>query len=150
MRRLILLSLVLMVAGCSSMFQKHVEWTQVPPDQYPVLTAVGYAPISTQPGRNDNERMLNALKASKVEAYRELAEQIHGRDIQAYLQLNEAQVNSEALRTEVRGLVRGAKVVRSYAVGDNYATELELNMADLQRIYLITSPVQRVKDVQYY
>lgn len=46
--------------------------------------------------------------------------------------------------------MRGAKVVRSYAVGDTYVTEMALDTADMQRLYLLTAPVRRIKDVTYY
>ena len=66
------------LTGCSSIFDKHVEYRYVEPDNYPVLKAIGYAPISAQPSSNESQRTLLAIKASKLEAYRELAEQVYG------------------------------------------------------------------------
>ena len=51
------------LTGCSSIFDKHVEYTYIEPDSYPVLKAVGYAPISAQPGSNESQRTLLAIKA---------------------------------------------------------------------------------------
>ncbi|HCA77724.1 MAG TPA: flagellar biosynthesis protein FlgP, partial [Alteromonas sp.] len=48
------------------MFDKHVEWETVEPDEYPVLTAVGYAPIASQHGGSDSEKNIMAMKASKL------------------------------------------------------------------------------------
>ena len=55
------------LSGCSSIFDKHVEYTYIEPDDYPVLKAVGYAPISAQPSDNKSQRTLLAIKASKLE-----------------------------------------------------------------------------------
>lgn len=48
------------------------------PDDFPVLKAVGYAVIDIQPGPSQSEKMLQAIRASKMDAYRELAEQLNG------------------------------------------------------------------------
>ena len=61
------------LAGCSGLIEKQVEWEVVEPESYPVLSAVGYAPIESQRGNSDNQRSLMAIRASKLDAYRELA-----------------------------------------------------------------------------
>ena len=33
------------LTGCSSVLNKHVEWETVAPESYPVILAIGYAPI---------------------------------------------------------------------------------------------------------
>ena len=40
-KALAVLGCLLFISGCTSMFDKHVEWETVEPDEYPVLTAVG-------------------------------------------------------------------------------------------------------------
>ena len=101
-------------------------------DNFPVLRASGYAVLSKQKGGTQAERQINAMRASKMEAYRELTEQVAG----VYVKARNKNVNniehSDNLSTEVEGLVHGARVVRQYPIGDTYVTELEL---DTKRIY---------------
>jgi hypothetical protein len=60
-------------------------------------------------------------------------------------------VNSESLRASVDGVIRGAKVVKTYPVGeDTYVTELTLDMKRVYDIYLTTAKPRRVKNVTYY
>ncbi|RCU44652.1 MULTISPECIES: LPP20 family lipoprotein [Corallincola] len=146
----VMLFLSLVLSGCSQMFDKHVEWESVPPDHYPVLHAVGYAPISSQPGLDENTRMLQAIRASKLDAYRELAEQIYGQQVTAGSSMGGSELSEDRLQVAVSGVVRGARVIRTYPLGDLYATELELDMADVQRVYQSLNPPRRIHDVQYY
>ena len=47
-------------------------------EQVPTLTAVGYAVVSSQPGRSDSQKRLMAIRSARMAAMRDLAEQIHG------------------------------------------------------------------------
>lgn len=139
------------VTACSSLFDKQVEWETVEPDSYPVITAVGYAPISAQRGDDDSARMLMALKASKLDAYRELTEQVYGQKIDGDQALANLVLTDTSLKSSVEGVIRGARVVKSYPVGeDTYATELELDFKRVHDIYLSTAKPRRIKQVRYY
>ena len=139
------------LSGCSLLVDKHVEWETVEPESYPVLKAVGYAPINSQRGDNDTVKMLMAIKASKLEAYRELAEQVYGQRIEGSQSLSSLVVSNESLKASVEGVIRGAEVVKSYPVGeDTYATELSLDMQRVYDIYLTTAKPRRIKDIKYY
>jgi hypothetical protein len=139
------------LSGCSLLVDKHVEWETVEPDSYPVLKAIGYAPINSQRGDNDTVKMLMAIKASKLEAYRELAEQVYGQRIEGSQSLSSLVVSNESLKASVEGVIRGAEVVKSYPVGeDTYATELSLDMQRVYDIYLTTAKPRRIKDIKYY
>lgn len=141
----------ILMSGCTSLFSKHVEWETIEPERYPTIRAVGYAPISAQQGNDDTTRMLMAIKASKLEAYRELAEQVYGQRVDGDQSLQSLIVTNTQLQSSVEGVIRGARVVKSYAVGENtYATELELNLEDVYDIYLSTARPKRIKDVSYY
>ena len=96
-------------------------------------------------------KTLMAIKASKLEAYRELAEQVYGQRIEGNQSLSSLVVDNETLRASVEGVIRGARVIKSYPVGeDTYATELELDMHRVYDIYLTTAKPQRIKDIKYY
>jgi len=139
------------LTGCSSLFNKHIEWETVAPETYPVISAVGYAPISDQKGASESSRMLMALKASKLDAYRELTEQVYGQKVDSGQSLKSLIIQNTRLDSSVQGVIRGAKVVKSYPVGDDtYATELELDFKLVNDIYLSTARPKRVKKVNYY
>ncbi|WP_394221901.1 LPP20 family lipoprotein [Alteromonas gracilis] len=145
-----ILGLAITTAGCG-VIDKHVEWETVEPETYPVLNAVGYAPISSQRGDSDSVKLIMAMKASKLDAYRELTEQVYGQKIEGNQSLSHLIVDSETLKASVEGVIRGAEVIKAYPVGeDTYVTELSLDMQQVYDIYLTTAKPRRVKDVKYY
>ncbi len=152
MRALLLSGLVACTAltGCSSIFDKHVEYRYVEPDNYPVLKAIGYAPISAQPSSNESQRTLLAIKASKLEAYRELAEQVYGQKISAGTTVQNSIAQNDQLQSQVLGVIKGAQVIKTYAVGDTYATELQLDMKRVYDLYIGEIKPREVKKVTYY
>ncbi|MCY9873935.1 LPP20 family lipoprotein [Vibrio barjaei] len=98
------------------------------------LTAVGYASISEQTGRNEEEKQVRAMRASKIDAYRELAEQVYGLRVSARADLQDQRLGVESTTGAVDGVIRGAEVVRSYKVGDSYVTELLLDIDKMDRL----------------
>ncbi len=145
-----ILGFALSISGCG-IIDKHVEWETVEPESYPVLKAIGYAPLSSQRGESDSMKLIMAMKASKLDAYRELTEQVYGQKIEGSQSVSHLVVESESLRASVEGVIRGAEVVKTYPVGeDTYVTELSLDMQQVYDIYLSTAKPRRVKDVKYY
>ncbi len=141
----------LSLSGCSSLFTKHVEWETIEPEQYPVINAVGYAPIAAQLGGDESTRTLMAIKASKLDAYRELAEQVYGQKVDGEQELANMILTNNQLKSSVEGVIRGARVVKTYPVGeDTYATELELDMSRVYDIYLSTAKPKKIRKVSYY
>lgn len=132
------LALAFTATGCTSAMRSaslavHYTDTGVNElDDYPILRATGYATLSKQRGGTMAEKQLNAMRASKMEAYRELTEQVSGVYVQAMNRNKNSIEHEDSLRTEVEGLIHGARVVRQYPIGDTYCTELEL---DTKRIY---------------
>ncbi len=146
---IILLALI-GLSGCSAMFDKHVEYGVQQPDNYPILRAIGYAPIAPQPGQNSEQKSIMAMKASKIEAYRELAEQVYGQQLKGNTSIANAVAGDDYLQAKVQGVIRGARVTRSYVVGDSYATELELDMKLVYDLYITETKPRKVKKVTYY
>lgn len=145
----------LLLSGCSAYYdlaydQQHVEWQTETPDQFPVLTAVGYAPIASQPGEDDQHKDLAAMRASKLAAYRELAEQVYGQRIAGGSSVENWALTNDTFQASVDGVIRGAEVVKTYTVGDYYATELKLDFQKVHRLYQSTSRQQSIKRVVYY
>lgn len=136
---------LLLLVGCSSVTGPVLRYELKKPDQYPVLQAIGYAIIDIQPGLTADERMLQALRASKLDAYREMSEQLYGQMVSGQTHLEDDMQTRSSLEAKFQGMVRGARVVRSYADGNIYTTELQLDTQQLQHIYqaLGTSEIPR-------
>lgn len=148
---LVLVFFPLLTMGCSSLINKQIEWEYVEPEDYPVITAVGYAPIAAQAGNNLSAKSLKAIKASKLDAYRELAEQVFGQKIDGNQQLSNMVLTDTRLKASVEGVIRGAQIVKSYPVGeDTYATELKLDFKKVYDIYLSTARPKKIKKVNYF
>lgn len=139
-----------MASGCSSLVNRHIEYQQIKPEAFPVLTAVGYAPISMQLGQSNEHKMLQAMTASKLAAYKELAEQVYGQKIDAHNELRAMVLTDERLSASVKGAISGARVVKTYAVDDTYVTELALDFKQVYQLYQNTQPRQTIKSVRYY
>jgi hypothetical protein len=140
----------LLLSGCGLFMDKEVQWESVPPDNFPLIKAVGYAPLMEQKANSEEERMLMAMKASKLEAYKELAEQVYGQKVDYKVTMGQALLGNEQLRDSVQGVIRGARVVKTYPVGQFYVTEMELDFRQVYDLYQNAQPVRRVKSVKYY
>jgi len=138
------------LSGCSLVYdQQYVEWETKTPDQFPVLTAVGYAPLHQQTDAAPTTE-LAAMRASKLDAYRELAEQVYGQRISGNTAVKEWMIQDDQYQASVDGVIRGAEVVRSYQAGDYYVTELKLDFQQVHRLYTSVSRPQELKQVIYY
>lgn len=138
------------LGACSNFLDKHVVWEYEEPKSYPIIRAVGYAPISAQRGQSEQLKNIMAMRASKLDAYRELAEQVYGHQIQGKSNLQNMVATDDKMRSRVEGVIRGARIVKSYPVGDTYATELELDMKLVFDLYRINSRPRNIKKVEYY
>ena len=85
----------------------------------PTLTAVGYAVVSTQPGKSDAQRRLMAIRAARMAAIRELAEQIHGLQVDSNTTVVDLMVQNDTFRGVVTGIIRGARTVRINPTGSD-------------------------------
>ena len=148
--------LALSLSGCNAVKSvyydnKYLEWEYLKPDNQPILKAIGYAPISAQNGQTDTIRMLNAIKASKLDAYKELAEQVYGQRLDTQQSLANLVLSDNQLKASVEGVIRGAEVVKSYPVGDDvYATELTLDFQKVYDLYMTNARPKKVREVHYY
>jgi hypothetical protein len=92
------------------------------------VTAIGYAVVSTQPGRNEAQRRLMAIRAARMAAMRDLAEQIHGLKVDGNTTVIDLMVQNDTFRGVVTGIIRGARTVRINPTGeDTYEIVLELD-----------------------
>lgn len=139
----------LILAGCTAR-DRYVEWETTPPESFPTIKAIGYAPLSTQPADEQSQRVLMAMQASKIAAYRELAEQVYGQQLTASSQVNDWLLGKDEIQTSVSGIIRGARVVKSYPAGEHYVTELELDFEQVWMLYQQHARSQSIKSVTYF
>ena len=59
-------------------------------------------------------------------------------------------LTDDNVKASVTGLIRGARVVKSYPAGEHYVTELELDFSKVWQIYQQQSRPQRIKEVTYF
>ncbi len=104
------------------------------------LVATGYAVISVQNHKNPSQQRLLAIRASKLDAYRSLTEQVYGQQLDASTTVADMTVMSDTFRAKVEGVIYGATMVSITPVGeDTYETTLSLDqhvVRDLRALYL--------------
>ena len=111
------------------------------------VRATGFAVISTQNHRNPAQQRLMAIRASKLDAYRALTEQVYGQQLDAQTTVAEMMVTSDTFRTRVQGIIYGAVLESISPVGDDtYETTLSLDgrvVNDLRVLYLAQMAARR-------
>jgi hypothetical protein len=109
--------------------EKEVVQSEIAPVyQEGVLISSGYANISAQSSDNPSQRRLMAIRASKIDAYRNLTERVYGQSINASTTVEDMVATNDAVRAHVQGLIYGARLVSIEPIGgDSYETRLELS-----------------------
>jgi hypothetical protein len=117
-------------------------------DQNDNILATGYAVISAQKSDIPAQQRILSIRASKLDAYRALMEQIYGQYLDANTTIGEMVMKSDTLKARVQGLVYGARLVSINPVGDDtYETTLSLDkdiVNDLRRLFLAAKSKQRL------
>jgi len=139
---------VLLLQGCETAVHNTIDIVEALPDihlptrvEEPAapnwVRATGYAPISLQPGKNRQHKILMAMRASKLRAYQELAGVVHGQYLFGTTSVEDMVLQNDQFKSAVSGIVRGARVVKSYPVQeDTYATTLEVDLNQVQRAWI--------------
>ncbi|WP_051640658.1 LPP20 family lipoprotein [Thiomicrorhabdus sp. Milos-T2] len=106
------------------------EATPVAPAQKPELlkvTGIGYGAESTFAAYTPGQRRLMAIRSSKLDAYRALAEQLYGIKIDSNTSVSTLTAKNDSFRARVNAVVKGARVVSVTPMADrNYETVLEV------------------------
>lgn len=93
------------------------------------LSALGYGNMGTFEGYTPGQRRLMAMRASKLDAYRALAEQVHGVRVTGNSTVSAMISQNDSFRVFVDAYVRGAKVASITPMAEgNYETVLELEL----------------------
>lgn len=92
----------------------------------------GFAQVSGQPGKTLGERRLLAVRAARLEALRDLAEQVRGIRLDAETLVDDAVVRDDRLSASIETTLRGARTVSIQPRGeDGYVVVMELDAASL-------------------
>ena len=124
----------LYLVGCATgqSEKRDVQVAEPPPVvvQPPIkLTAVGYGATSSYDGYTQGQKRLMAMRASKLDAYRALAEQIYGVRVVGNSTVSALAAQNDSFRVYVNAFVRGSRLVSVTAMADgNYETELEIEV----------------------
>ena len=132
-----------LLVACSSVSLKTSE---PPPSSVPVverqprLMATGYAVVSVQNHRHPTQQRLLAMRASKLEAYRALMEQVYGQQLDANTTVADMTLMNDGFRARVEGVIYGAELISITPRGDDlYETTLALDRSvveELRALYL--------------
>jgi len=146
MRWLCLSLALVIISGCETIkYTAHSLVDALPDSSIPQgealppqwVQATGYAPISLQSGATRQQKVVMAMRASKLRAYQELAGVVHGQYIFGTTTVQDMVVKDDSFKAAVAGFVRGARVIKSYPVQDDtYATTLEVDINQLQRAWV--------------
>lgn len=118
-----------MAAAPPQMQQAAVQPVKRPyqPPQLIKITGIGYGAESTYDAYTPGQRRLMAIRASKLDAYRSLAEQLHGIKIDSNTAISTLAAKNDSFRARINAVVRGARVVSVTPMADrNYETVLEV------------------------
>ena len=133
--------LLVLTTGCAVNMQDYnAALVQSVLDKNNNIIATGYAVISVQKADTPAQQRILSIKASKLDAYKVLMEQVYGQYLDANTTVSEMIVQSDTFRAKVQGVIYGAKLVSITPVGDDtYETTLSLDMnvvKDLRKLYL--------------
>ena len=146
------LALSVLLTACESIPltpAKTSEATMITPlvEKRETLVATGYAVIGVQNHKNPAQQRLMAIRASKLEAYRSLTEQVYGQQLDASTTVADMTIMSDTFRAKVEGVIYGAVLVSITPVGeDTYETTLSLDqqvVRDLRALYLSQMSARR-------
>ena len=137
-----LLALSFCLGGCVSQGIEEptvaVRDPAVPPlmlEQIDGITATGYAVIDVQKGQTHAQRRLMAIRASKLDAYRNLTEQVYGLYVESASQMGDLALKNESVRARVQGLVYGSRLVSITPLGgETYETKLALEQSVIDEL----------------
>ena len=93
------------------------------------VQATGYGNIGNFSQYTSGQAKLMAIRAAKVDAYRNLAEQVHGVRVWGNTAVSAFVAQNDVIRTFVDSFIQGARVVNVTPAGDgNYEATVELEL----------------------
>ncbi|EHQ51979.1 hypothetical protein ECTPHS_04758 [Ectothiorhodospira sp. PHS-1] len=132
MKKMSLLLLVLILSFVTSACAQHYAH---PPVVYHghyedrVIRVSGYGAVTPSVHQTQAQLKLNAMRASRLDAYRNLAESVYGINLEGSSTVRDMAARHDQIRTYVNAKVTGARVVDVILADDDiYETVLELTV----------------------
>lgn len=124
-KNLLIAGFVLALAGCA-VTPLTAQTTPMIVQAFKV-TGVGYGAMSNYEGYTPGQKRLMAMRASRLDAYRALAEQIYGVHIAGNTTVAAMTLQNDSFRAYVDATIRGARIVSITPMADgNYETVVEV------------------------
>lgn len=99
------------------------------------LRVKGHGIEPNEPGMTAAEKSLLAKRAGKLDALRNLAEQVDGVRISGETLVRDFVTRSDDIRSRVFSYIQGARVISEYQLADgSYEVEVEIDLGPLRRI----------------
>ena len=99
------------------------------------ISAIGYGTVEKSDRYSRSQIKLLAMRASKMDAYRSLAEQLNGIQLRGHTAVENMEVTSDSYQIYLNAYLRGARVKRTSAIGsdpyagdDTFETVVELDL----------------------
>ncbi|GAA3910156.1 LPP20 family lipoprotein [Litoribacillus peritrichatus] len=110
--------------------QPVVQYMDRPANSQPqVIRVKGYGTIQTKKNLNKAQQHLMGMRASKLDAYRAMAERVYGTALEGGSSIENLIMQDDRFKTYVDAFVHGAKVVTSEKKKDGiYETVLEMTL----------------------
>ena len=132
--------LLMLTTGCAVNLQDfNAATVQSVVNDKNKIFADGYAALSVQKADTHAQRVILAMKASKLDAYKGLAEQVYGQYLDVDTTVSEMVIQSDTFRAKVQGVIYSAKVEFVKPKGTEfYQTRLFLEdrvVNDIRKLY---------------
>ena len=129
---------LMVLGGCASELRTQQLYPVTESDG---VVVVGYAVIASQRGDTPAQQRLMAIKASKLDAYRALVEEVYGQYVNATGTMTDMSITEDHLKSRVEGVIYGARVVSITPIGEEtYETKLALSQRTIDE--LVTNYLQ--------
>ena len=104
-----------------------------------LIEATGYSVIQSHSGSEPQQRLM-AIKAARLDAFRQLAEVVYGTYIDSNTTISDLTIEDDVFRARVEGVIYGAEVIKIEPISDDtYAATLglpRLMVEDLRLLYM--------------
>lgn len=126
------LGISLLMTACSTQKAPPVSLESLP---LKTISAIGYGTVEKSDRYSRSQIKLMAMRASKLDAYRSLAEQLNGIQLRGQTTVGDMEVTNDNYQVYLNAYLRGARVKRTSAIGsdlyagdDTFETVVELDL----------------------
>ena len=139
-RFMLLIMCALNLVGCNWYIPYSDEYSGINSlAQGGLIEATGYSVIQSHSGSEPQQRLM-AIKAARLDAFRQLAEVVYGTYIDSNTTISDLTIEDDVFRARVEGVIYGAEVIKIEPISnDTYAATLGLPRAmveDLRLLYM--------------